>query len=255
MTLAQMRTEVRRALFEMTADFFTDAEIDAWLNEAAKLMVKIAKPMDTVYSFNPSVIGATTVYQHEYPMPEGCDEIFEVFLENGDNNLYPLPLKRFKALHGSVGNAAGVPQWCYTRALAFETLRRTTSGVDTAAISGVAESAQEPRIILGLYPKPQSTTPTIFVHYYSRHFTMDADAEVPIVPVEYRRGIIHYATAMGMIKDSANADSDWHMTKFKDYSSQFKEDMIFKGQDLSFPTMIDDEDEEWNPSTSVGYLT
>lgn len=254
-TLATMRTEVRRALFEMTADLFTDAEITAWLNEAAKTMVKIAKPVDVAYSFNPTQIGVTGVYNHEYAMPEGCDEIFEVFLENTDNQLTPLPLKSYKSLHATTGNASGVPAWCYTRKYSFTYTRRTTSGIDTTAISGVTEESQEPRIILGLYPKPTSTTPTIWVHYYGRHFTMAQDADVPVVPYEYRRGMVHYATAMAMIKDAANMDSDWHMGKFTNYANQFKEDMISKGQDLSFPYVVDDEDEEHFPGFGVGWLS
>lgn len=250
MTLAQMRLEVRRALQEMEADFFTDAEITSWLNEGAKLMTKIAKQMQGVIIVTPALIGATTMYQTEYALDDDVDEVFSVFIEDGANNPRELPRREFKILHGS-DSSAGTPSLYYLRTYTREIVQHTTTGLSVADINATSGDS---RIVIGFYPRPSTASKLIYVYYYPRHYTMSSDSDYPVIPVEYRRGLVHYANYLGFTKDGAPADADREMASFQSYCKEMKATLIDGGGDTGFPRVLCDEDEGYD-SPSVGWLT
>ena len=253
MNLAQMRIEVRRALYEETADFFSDAMINSWLNEGAMLLNKIAKAEQGIFSFSPALVpGSSSDYATEFAMPGDMNEIFSVYYAgSGSGNPTELVYRDFKVAHSSP-RATGQPGIFYTRKVSTKEIQRTGSGI---SILDIIENSNEARLVLGVYPTPTDTSATIFVHHYPRHFQMDSDEDVPHVPAEFRRGIIHYAAHLGFEKEAARDDSAYHLKRYNEYAAELKAEQIYEGQQSSFPRVsVHGEDEDIVPRTFVSYL-
>lgn len=251
MNLAQMRLEVRRALYEETADFFSDAMINSWLNEGAMLLNKIARSEHGIYVFTPSLApGSSTDYQSEYVMPGDMNEIYEVwYTSSGSASPVELSHRGFKAAHGAP-RATGYPAQWYTRKLSPKQIQRLSTGL---TVSDIEPGSNETRLILGIYPIP--TTGTIFVHHFSRHFQMDTDEDVPHIPAEFRRGCIHYAAHLGFEKEAARDDSAYHLKRYNEYASELKAEQIYEGQQAGFPKVnIAGEEDSMMPSSYVHFL-
>jgi hypothetical protein len=72
------------------------------------------------------------------------------------------------------------------------------------------------------------------------------DAAIPAVPIEFRRGLIAYATALGKEKEMAYAEADRKRQEFTEFMGRLKEKMISMGQEMEFP-MVRPDDEELYP--------
>jgi hypothetical protein len=228
MQLSQMRLEVRRAIDELTEDFWSDDEIDDWLNEGAKVMVSIASPLQSSYQFN------TVAGTQEYVLPDDVDEVFAVAINySGIRQLRPTLAERVQWSQ----SYTGIPAEFYTRYMSLKTAMHTSSGITVAAAGGTNVQ----KFVLGLYPIPSGAN-QVTISYYSKHFTMSADADIPQVPVEFHRGIINYAVHLAKEKDEAYAEADRHLEKFKNYCDRLRDKMISQGQEMAFPTVVVAED-------------
>jgi hypothetical protein len=111
-------------------------------------------------------------------------------------------------------------------------------------------------MVLGLYPVPSNATLKFYVYHYPEHFDLIDDTDVPRIPIEYRRGLIHYAASLGFQKEGASEDASRHMGEFSTYMKRLSEMMINNGQEESFPrsqTHGEDDFEEHYPSVSFLY--
>lgn len=230
MNRGQMRLEVRRAIAELTADLWSDAEINDWLNEGAKIMVSNAQSVQAMYQLT------TVAGQQEYLLPEDVDEIFSVtYFDAGVQQLIPIDARQVQ-----IGtNQSGNPRWFYTRNQSLQTGQMSSTGITVADVS--ESEGQVPRLIIGLFPLP-SAAKQLTVFYYARHYNMRVDGAVPAVPPEFRRGIVQYATALAKEKEMAYAEADRCRKMFQDYSDRLREKMICDGQDIAFPCVQTDED-------------
>lgn len=228
MQLSQMRLEVRRAIDELTEDFWSDDEIDAWLNEGAKVMVSIATPLQSGYQFD------TDPGIQEYVLPDEVDEIFAVAINySGLRQLRPTLAERVQWSQ----SYTGIPAEFYTRYLSLKTQMHDGTGITVDAAGGTNEQ----KFVLGLHPIPSGEN-QVTVSYFAKHYTMTQDTDVPQVPVEFHRGIVNYAIHLAKEKDEAYAEADRNLEKFKNYCDRLRDKMISQGQEMSFPTVVIAED-------------
>lgn len=222
MNLGQMRLEVRRAIDELTASFWTDAEINDWLNEGAKIMVSISQTLQSVHQFS------TEQGKQEYLLPADLDEIFGVTLSMGGSLTQ---LRPTYAENVQWGNAtSGVPNQFYTRSQTGESVSQDDNGL---TVSKVAEG---PRTLIGFFPIPSSAY-QITINYFARHGTMRNDLMCPLIPVEYHRGIINFAIAQAKVKDEAYSEANRFLEQFKEYSDRLRDKSIARGQGMEFPSV------------------
>jgi len=236
MNLAQMIKEVRRALDEPTADFWTDEEITDWLNEGAKIMTSGAQPLQAFYQFS------TVAGQQEYAMPDDFDELFEV--KYFRSNLTTLKLTSPAAAQN--GNSQGLPQYFYMRSVATQSAGQGADGDIQLGTPGTTF-----KTMLGLIDKPSQSGDKVTVFYFSQHFSMTNDTDVSPIPVAFHRGPISYATAMGKQKDEAYGEQDKFLAMFKDFADSLKKKTINAGQETAFPQLRVVDEDYWEPSNII----
>lgn len=229
MNRGKMRLEVRRAIDELTAEFWTDAEINDWLNEGAKTLVAIAQPLQMMTQFN------TIANQQEYVLNPDIDEIFSVNFNDG-SNLYQLEPCDAKSVQWGTPSTSTYPTHFYLRFQSLATGGHAQSGI---ILGPVSDDNAEPQMTLGLHPSPQVTGKAVTISYYARHVLMTNDLQVPQIPVEFHRGIVYYAVAQAKVKDEAYAESDKFMEKFSNYAEKLRDKVISGGQEMRFPKVTD----------------
>lgn len=226
MNLAQLRLEVRRALDGEGDNFWSDGEINDWLNEAAQTMVSIAQAYQLVHQFT------TVANQQEYPLPPYVDEIFNVkIFNNTQRTLEKCSVTDIEVQEG--GQRTGIPYNFYVNYIAGQVADQQSDG--SLTINQVdRQDPTEARLVLGLHPVPDSAK-TITIYYYGRHFVMHGDRDTPVIPPEFQRGLVAYAAALGKEKDSAFPEADRYMTKFGEYATKLRDKMISRGIEQGFP--------------------
>lgn len=246
-----MRAEVRKLLFEDEADFWSDAEINNWLNEGVRLMTKESHSLQAVYQFSPTLKqGSTSEYNSEIVLPADITEIFSVVCVNGTTKT-KLRFKDFRIMAHSQ-RVAGVPTDYYLRRWTRQQLQDYSTGLE---LSELGTSGNLPTMVLGLNPVPSSSSLVFWVHYYPTHYEMVDDLDIPAIPLEARRGPIHYAAHLGFEKENSPEDSDRQIAKFRDYLGRLKEDQVHGGQMERFPAArIINFDEECFDSNTTNFL-
>lgn len=226
MNLQQMRLEVRRAIDEITPNFWTDAEINAWLNEGAKLMCMSAQPLQATHQF------MTVANKQEYPLPPDVDEIINVSIAAGGS---VRNMQLVDPRYVQIGTSStGAPESCYLRTLAQHLTDHAANNLQINQVNTLDPTTHA--MVLGLYPVPGAAYP-VTVQYFSRHFEMVGDAAVSPVPPEFHRGIIAFAVSLAKEKDGAYAEAKIYEQRFFDYSMRLKEKMQNQGQQQHFPKM------------------
>lgn len=243
MNRAQMRLEVRRALQAVGDTFWSDEEINDWLNEGLAVMCEGSHPIQAFHSFSTSLLpGSTTQYRQEYPMPLDYDQLTRVAITYGGvvTDLKKADAKRFQ--QGMSG--VGVPYCFWTRQYANKAVSLTNTGLTANQINSDNENAA--KTVLGLYPCP-ALVMTVNVWYLAKHFVMTKDDDACILPLEFQRGPIKYAEALGKEKEGATMEADRAMALFNGYKDRLKDHGISSGQLNEFPKVqvTDDEPEDF----------
>lgn len=173
-------------------------------------------------------------------MPLDYDQLTRVAITYGTvvTDLKKADPKRFQ--QGLMG--VGVPYCFWTRQLSNKTVNMTNTGLSAAQINSENENAA--KTVLGLYPCPASVM-SISVWYFAKHFVMTKDDDACILPMEFQRGPIKYAEALGKEKEGATFEADRAMALFNGYKERLKDHGISNGQLNEFPRVqvTDDEDE------------
>ncbi|HEY9684692.1 MAG TPA: hypothetical protein V6C86_24135 [Oculatellaceae cyanobacterium] len=243
MNLGQMRTEVRRAIDEPTADFWADSELNDWLNEGAKLMVSESQPVQTFYQL------ACVAGQQEYNLPSDVDEVFDAKLWIG--SLLPLSPTSPRGVQ-EASQQPGQPEKFYVREIVAQTAGQGSNNNITVTPSTPTWTSGGGKVI-GFYPTPSSSAWTVTLSYFSAHYTMVNDTDVSPVPLEYHRGIVAYATAIAKQKDEAYSEmSDIYMPIFEKFRDRLKVKMMNAGQELTHPKIqVLGEEDYYSPNTSI----
>lgn len=241
MNRGQLRREVRRKLNESSADLWSDAAINDWLNEAVRTMIVISQPLQTAFQFYPSLRdGSTSEYKSEYILPADVDEVYQVTAHTGSN--FPLQLVDESVIADGT-RVSGSPEYCYIKDSTMVTIEPLSDAPGLSVQALNSDNSQVARKVLGLYPVPSTDESAITVFYFSKGFDMTNDNQIPhAIPLAFHRGIIHYATSLAKEIEEASAEADREMGKFQEYAKALKEKMISRGQQMEFPRVCESED-------------
>lgn len=223
MNLQQMILEVRRALDGASDQFWTDSEITDWLNEGAKIMASDAQPIQAARQY------ATVANQQEYDLGLDVDEIYGVAYLKGGNLNQLTPVDQRSVQFGS--SHSGLPTNFYTKQVTSQTTGQNTSGGIT-----ITDTANEGTTVLGLSPIPGTAGETITVSFFARHMNMKYPKDTSPIPLEFHRGIVAYATALGKMKDEAYGEATTiYLPTFNEFKDRLKQKMINRGHEMGFP--------------------
>jgi hypothetical protein len=225
MNLAALRLEVRYVLDDLLAQYWSDQEINIWLNEGAKTMCTRSQTLNSAIQM-PAI-----PLQQEYILPRDVDEVTNVTFSQGMlikvHFMDQRKIQRFWA--------GGIPNYYYTRFGTLQTMNLTSQSNITVAPANTSQS-KKPEYILGIYPVPTNSNP-ITVSYKARHYDMDLDLDEPAIPEEFQRGIIYYAVALGKMREEAYEEAKENQALFSAYAQSCKEKMDNQGQEDILPRM------------------
>lgn len=215
---------VRRIIGEVSVQkYFTDAEITDYLNDGQRLMVEVAQPLQIFYQFS------TNINQQEYLLPATVDQVFDVALYYG--SLFHLQWIDPRLIQQGVG-FPGRPDHYYTRQYAKQTAGQTvgssTSGITVAEQFPNFSSAEQYGTMLGLYPIPNAVAQCT-VSYYSQALDMVNNADQPVIPFQFREGLVAYAVHKCKEKDDAYAESNLYLEKFDQFKTGLANKERYKG--------------------------
>lgn len=230
MNRGAMRREVRRFLGEPVADLWSDAEINDWLNEGAVLMCAESESLQAFYKKQ------TTANQQEYELPKNCDTVYSVKYFVSD--LYDLIQTDATSQIGD--RTSGKPSHYYLRQYVNQTAGQASDG--NLTLTDLGDSPNDTGSVIGFIDTPSASTHYFIVLYFAKHYLMTADADVPVIPYEFRRGIIAYATAMGKMKEEAYGEAnDIYLPMFESFKNKLKRKMTHRGITQFPKTKIVDE--------------
>lgn len=243
MNLQQMILEARRALDGLTDQFWTDSELTDWLNEGAKIMAADAQPIQSIKQIS------SVANRQEYDLGPDVDEIYAVKYFKG-GNLYDLHNVQQAAVQWG-GTQSGHPLCFYTRVVTSQTAGQGTDGdID------LGDTDYPATTVLGLHPIPSTAGETLTIFYFARHMNMKFPKDVSPIPLEFHRGIVAYAIALGKMKEEAYAEAtNVYMPIFNEFKERLKTKMINRGQETNFPkAKIVGDDMPHYGGTSVIFL-
>lgn len=180
MTLAQARSRVRARLDEATETFWTDDNLDVWINEGARDLSRRTETLLTSDVTNPVTAGVATV-----AAPTNVLRIYMVEWErDGDDRVKELEYRDRKQMPAvwweSQDISSGEP-WCYT-----------TDGYP-------------PSLTLRLYPTP-SDAGNLRIHYYASSTDATDDSDTVTTPNGWDDLILDYAEFRALRVDG---DARW----------------------------------------------
>jgi len=228
MNLGQIRAQVRKRLGDGNAAFWTDAELNGYINDGLRdisFRTKSIRANDYISAVScaSNTVGSGS---NEYALASNFTDIYSVlevyFMESGtewirlDSRLRDDLDEEFDGWRGNVG-------FTYTD---------TGSGVTTYnknANPGTPDryywSREED--IIGLDPPPDDTqagSDRIRVYYAKKHTDLGTDTESPTIPEPLHLGAIFYAVAVGFEDrgwgDRANDNWSKYWGRMKDYKME-----------------------------------
>ncbi len=244
MNLQQMILEVRRAVNEITADFWSDAEITDYLNEGAKIMCAEAQPLQAFFQ------QTLTAGTQEYVLPEDFDEVYSVALYHSANIYQLKPTSPEAAQFGN--RIQSIPEYFYIRKQVAATAGQQSDG--SIAVAAINDNPNAGKSVLGLWAIPNAAD-VLTVFYFSRHFQMRLPSDVSPIPTEYHRGPVAYAIAMCKQKDEAYGEMNTiYLPMFQQFTDKLKRKMASRGQAMEFPKVKVLGENDYSGNSSVIFL-
>lgn len=184
MDLSTMRTEVRDIIGEDTADFWSDAELNRYLNEAQRRFIGenrwswlLTEGTGTLYASDPEFILTEGVADYRH--------LNIMLTRDGDTRPY-LPTKVSPArgfqLRTAYYTAQAYPQWFYV-----------TSAADD-------DNDGEFWTTVRFIPTPTDDLDIEF-QYYRTPATLDGESDAPDMPVAYHKALVHHAAGTAWLKE------------------------------------------------------
>lgn len=184
-TLVQLRTDVRSHLDEITARFWSDTELNRWINEAC---VDMARRTETLQNFNTNM--KTYPGQAKYPMPKHIIRIHRLeFVPFNSTNVYTVTASTYQELDQYWG-ITQQSQMSYP----YYYCLWGTPGIN---------------LTIQLYPVP-SQAGTLNVFYYRLPITMVNDTDTAEIPSGWDDMVVLYCEYVAKRKDK---DPTWQEAK------------------------------------------
>lgn len=182
-TLSDVRTKVRDRLDESTATFWTDAQLNRWINDGMREVARLTETLQTTSDI------AVTASDGTYTAPTDALRIYRAeFKPTGQSNVYPLEYRDF--------NTMDEVWW---------SSQTTTTG--TPALFTMWGFV--PSLTIQLYPVP-SVAGTLKVFYYKLPTAVSADNDTIECPAGWEDLIVDYAEYNALRKDR---DPRWQEAK------------------------------------------
>lgn len=184
LTLSELRTRVRDALDEDTARFWTDAQLNRWINDGAH---DVARRSEVLQDTDDVTASSGT---QEYTLTNDVLRVYRVEWQPGDStaNRYALEYRDFNSMDAiwwsQQKSSTGYPYW-YTL------------------------WGYPPQLKLIVYPTP-SEDGHLFVHHYRLPADMSDDGDDVELPIGWDEIIINYVEYVALRKD---ADPRWREAK------------------------------------------
>jgi hypothetical protein len=184
MDLSTMRTEVRDIIGEETADFWSDAELNRYLNESLRRFSGenrwswlLTEGTGTLYANDPEFILTDGVAEYRH--------LHFMLTRSGDTRPYlperVSPARGFQ-LRTRYYTAQAYPKWFY--------------------VTSVEDSDNDGSFwtTVRFIPTPTGDVDITF-QYYRTPATLDGDTDVPDVPAQYHKALVHHAAGTAWLKE------------------------------------------------------
>lgn len=201
MTLAELRNSVWYWLDDLQGGYFTQPQVDVWLNNAQKKVQNMLVGVGQNFYLK-CVETTLVVNQNEYVMPSNLKKVNSLYLIMSGT----APNETFSMIEPITTNEAFL----------------------TAYTNGTPQAYSITRSRLVLYPFPDQPL-TLRLKYTYLVSDMELDTDVPDVPESYHELIALYAAQDGFIKDGRA--NDLIVKKIKEYEDSFRSDANERRQD------------------------
>jgi hypothetical protein len=183
-TLADVRTMVRDRLDEATARFWTNAQLDSFINEATRDIARRGEVLQTTSDI--TVVGGT----QEYTMPTNVVRVHRVEHEDSSSMVTPLEYRDFNNMDA-----------------VWSTQQKN---VQSTRPYWFTLWGYPPNLKIVLYPTPSESGDTIRVFYYQMPAAVTTDGGTVPVPQGWEDLVVMYAEYVALRKD---ADPRWQEAK------------------------------------------
>src|SRR5215471_1365001 len=185
-TLGALRQDVRNRLDESTSRFWTDSELNTWINEGCR---DVSRRTETIQSFNTSL--STTQSVGKYLVPPDVIRIHRVeYKPFGTTNIYPVQASTYQEMD----QVWGINQLSQTMSYAYNYV-----------LWGFP-----PNLKMQLYPVPASTGDTIQIFYYRLPRNLVNDTDIVEIPEGWWDLVPLYCEYVARRKDK---DETWKDAK------------------------------------------
>lgn len=188
MDLTALRLEVREVLNELTADFYTDSEVDRAINSGVRRFCAEEQWPFLLTEWTDGVL-ATDVNTLDLPTNISLTRVFNLSID-GDSLSQPILLRRVDPSEGfqlrfQYTDRTGTPRWYYI-----------------ASSNLVATGDEEPPIIYTarVIPTPDAAY-TVEAQYMMVPTDLSAVTDEPPVPYEYQEAICAWAAGKLLLKE------------------------------------------------------
>jgi len=228
MTREEIRDFTRKKLGETTAAFWTDAEINTYINLGAKDLAQRTKSLRSNKTINSVSVVSTTAgssgASNEYTISDSISNFFAItemdFRQNGTDTVKLIPTTR-ECLDMTVSGWRSLVGYTSTSTAGVTTYNYASSpSVPTHYYWNREED------IFGLYPPPNDTNEGAYIkaYYTYSHTDMTTDAESPTLPEPLHLGCVDFAVATGYDtrgwNDKANDAWQKYFSRINDYMTE-----------------------------------
>lgn len=223
MTRKDIRDLARKKLGETTAAFWSDAEINDYINLGCKdvaYRTKCLRDNTTIASVS-CASSTASAKSNEYTISDSISDFFAItdvyFMQNGTDKMKLMPTSREELDQNDPG---------WRTSLGYTYTTGGTVHYNYSSQPGIPDSYYWDREedILGLVPPPNDDnegSDYIQVYYTYDHTDMDDDSDVPTIPTPLHSAVVEYvvATAYETRQWGDRANDAWqkYFSKLNDY--------------------------------------
>lgn len=183
-TLAELRVQVRDRLDEPSSAFWTDVQINRWINEGVRDVARRGEVIQTKVEID-SVSGA-----YEYDLPADVVRVYRVEYQDASDQVQSLEYRDFNSMDS-----------------VWWTRQKTT---ESSRPYWYTMWGYPPNLKLTVFPTPSQTDETIRVFYYSVPSAITGDNDTVVIPTGWEDMVILYAEYVALRKDG---DQRWSEAK------------------------------------------
>lgn len=223
MTRQELRDRIRKRMGETTAAFWTDAELNSYINTGCKDLAWRTKCLRTtgLLSISSCEENTTATVSNEYALISNFPTLYAVveayFRKDGEGfvRLDPTTREELDALNPSWQSMVGY--------------QKEVDGTDYYNYDSKCSIPQKyywsrEEDIIGLYPPPNDDnegTEYLKIYYTYSHTDLASDASVPTIPEGLHPAIVDFSVAQGLEDrgwgDRANDAWNKYYTKIQEY--------------------------------------